>query len=32
MNYKLFRTNQFKRSYKKIALNDSSQEAFINVA
>jgi mRNA interferase YafQ len=31
MRYRLFRTNQFKRAYKKLSLNDSSQEAFIDV-
>ena len=31
MNYKLFKTNQFKRSYKKLKLSDSEEQAFIDV-
>jgi len=31
MRYKLFRTNQFKRSYKKRNLTDSEEMAFIDV-
>lgn len=31
MRYKLFRTNQFKRSYKKCKLTDSEEMAFIDV-
>jgi mRNA interferase YafQ len=31
MQYKLFRTNQFKRAYKKLTFNDATQEAFIDV-
>lgn len=32
MIYKLFKSNQFKRSYKKLQLNDSEEQAFIDVA
>jgi len=32
MKYKLFKTNQFKRSYKKLKLTDREEEAFIDVA
>ncbi|MFA6144394.1 MAG: type II toxin-antitoxin system YafQ family toxin [Sulfurimonas sp.] len=32
MMYKLFKSNQFKRSYKKLQLNDSEEQAFIDVA
>jgi len=31
MKYKLFKTNQFKRSYKKLKLTDKEEEAFIDV-
>lgn len=31
MSYKLFKTNQFKRSYKKLKLPDSHDQAFIDV-
>lgn len=31
MKYKLFKTNQFKRTYKKLKLSDSQEEAFIDV-
>ncbi len=31
MIYKLFKTNQFKRSYKKLQLNDAEEQAFIDV-
>ena len=31
MNDKLFKTNQFKRSYKKLQLTDSQDQAFIDV-
>jgi mRNA interferase YafQ len=29
---RLFKTNQFKRSYKKLKLKDSEEQAFIDVA
>lgn len=32
MKLKLFKTNQFKRSYKKLKLKDSEEQAFIDVA
>ena len=32
MRYRLFKTNQFKRSYKKLKLTDSQEQAFIDVA
>jgi mRNA interferase YafQ len=32
MVYKLFKSNQFKRSYKKLQLSDSDEQAFIDVA
>ena len=32
MKYKFFKTNQFKRSYKKLKLTDREEEAFIDVA
>ena len=31
MKYNLFKTNQFKRTYKKLKLSDSQEEAFIDV-
>lgn len=31
MIYKLFKTNQFKRSYKKLGLSDAEDQAFIDV-
>ncbi len=31
MKYKLFKTNVFKRSYKKLQLTDSQDQAFIDV-
>ncbi len=31
MTYKLFKTNQFKRSYKKLKLKDSEEQAFIDI-
>ena len=31
MSYKLFKTNMFKRSYKKLQLSDSQEQAFIEV-
>ncbi len=31
MKYSLFKTNQFKRSYKKLNLSDSEDLAFIDV-
>ncbi len=32
MKLKLFKTNQFKRSYKKLKLKDSEEQAYIDVA
>ena len=32
MKYRLFKTNQFKRSYKKLKLLDSEEQAYIDVA
>ena len=32
MKLKLFKTNQFKRSFKKCKLKDSEEQAFIDVA
>ena len=32
MKYRLFKTNQFKRSYKKLKLKDSEEQAYIDVA
>ena len=32
MIYKLFKSNQFKRSYKKLQLCDKDEQAFIDVA
>lgn len=31
MIYKLFKTNQFKRSYKKLQPSDAEEQAFIDV-
>ena len=31
MTFSLFKTNQFKRSYKKLQLSDNQDQAFINV-
>ena len=31
MKYNLFKTNQFKRTYKKLKLSDSQEEMFIDV-
>ena len=31
MKYHLFKTNQFKRSYKKLKLSDNQEQAFIDV-
>lgn len=31
MKYRLFKTNQFKRSYKKLQLLDSHDQAFVDV-
>ena len=31
MKYKLFKTNQFKRAFKKLRLSDSQEQAFIDV-
>ena len=31
MKYRLFKTNQFKRSYKKLQLTDNQDQAFIDV-
>lgn len=31
MKYKLFKTNQFKRTFKKLRLSDSQEQAFIEV-
>ena len=31
MIFKLFKTNQFKRSYKKLQLSDSDDQVFIDV-
>ena len=31
MKYKLFKTNTFKRSYKKLQLTDNQDQAFIDV-
>ncbi len=32
MIYKFFKSNQFKRSYKKLKLSDKEEQAFIDVA
>ncbi len=32
MIFRLFKTNQFKRSFKKLQLNDAEEQAFIDVA
>ncbi len=32
MKLKLFKTNQFKRSYKKMKLKDSEEQVYIDVA
>jgi len=31
MKFRLFKTNQFKRSYKKLRLSDNQEQAFIDV-
>ena len=31
MKYKLFKTNQFKKAFKKLRLSDSQEQAFIDV-
>lgn len=31
MKYRLFKTNQFKRSYKKLKLSDSEEQVYIDV-
>lgn len=32
MTYRLFKSNQFKRSYKKLQLSDKDEQAFIDIA
>jgi mRNA interferase YafQ len=32
MKFRLFKSNQFKRSFKKLQLSDSEDQAFIDVA
>jgi mRNA interferase YafQ len=32
MNLRLFKTNQFERSYKKLQLNDAEEQPFIDLA
>ena len=32
MIYRLFKSNQFKRSYKKLQLSDKDEQAFIDIA
>ncbi len=32
MKYRLFKTNQFKRSFKKLKLTDSEEQSYIDVA